>query len=55
MEEIISEVLGRLDQVIDQVDSQLPGSFPDAVAGPIFTGMRKAREKLVRSAPSGRR
>mgnify|MGYP001195922156 CR=1 FL=1 len=52
MEEIITEVLGRLDQVVDQVSSQLPGSFPDAVAGPIFTGMRKAREKLVRSVPS---
>jgi serine/threonine-protein kinase HipA len=49
MEEIIAEILGRLDQVIDQVSAQLPDSFPDAVAGPIFSGMRTAREKLIRS------
>ncbi len=55
MEEIIAEVLGRLDQVIDQVRAQLPDSFPDAVAGPIFNGMRTARDKLVRSSPSGER
>ncbi|MCF6267611.1 MAG: hypothetical protein L3J57_13860 [Desulfuromusa sp.] len=53
IDEIISEVLGCLDQVIDQVGEQLPATFPDAVASPIFDGMRNAREKLVRSAPSG--
>ncbi len=53
MEKIIGEVLGRLDQVIDQVSNQLPEEFPDAVASPIFDGMRDVREKLVRSSPSG--
>ena len=53
MEEIIAGILGRLDQVVDQVSTQLPNSFPDAVAGPIFNGMRTARDKLVRSTPSG--
>ncbi len=53
MEEIIAEVLGCLDQVIDQVGDLLPDPFPDAIAGPIFTGMRNLREKLTRSAPSG--
>ncbi len=51
MEEIIAAVLGRLDQVIDQVGGQLQATFPDSVAGPIFDGMRMAREKLTRSAP----
>ena len=55
MEEIIAETLGHLDQVINQVSAQLPDSFPDDVAGPIFNGMRTARDKLVRSAPSGGR
>lgn len=53
MEEVIVETLERLDQVIDQVSTQLSDSFPDAVAGPIFYGMRTARDKLIRSAPSG--
>ncbi len=52
METIITEVLGNLDQVVDQVSSQLSSSFPDAVAGPIFIGMKNAREKLARSVPS---
>ncbi len=53
MEEILAEVLGGMDQVINEVSSQLPDSFPDAVADPIFTGMKNAREMLARSAPSG--
>ncbi len=53
IDEIITEVLGHLDQVIDQVGEQLPATFPDAVVSPIFDGMRNAREKLVRSAPPG--
>jgi len=52
IEVIIAEVLERLDEVIDQVNRALPDSFPDAVAGPIFAGMRDAREKLARSASS---
>lgn len=55
MEEIIAGGLGRLDKVIDQVSAQLPDSFPDAIASPIFNGMRTARDKLVRSSPSEER
>jgi len=54
MEKIIGEVLGRVDEVIDQVSRQLPDSFPDAVAGSIFTGMKNARDKLVRSVSSNK-
>lgn len=53
MDKIIAEVLSRVDQVIDEVSALLPSSFPDAVAGPIFDGMRTARDRLVRSAASG--
>ena len=52
MDKIIAETLDRLDQVIAEVDGQIPGSFPDAVAGPIFDGMKTARDKLIRTDPS---
>ncbi|MFO7811545.1 MAG: type II toxin-antitoxin system HipA family toxin [Pelovirga sp.] len=51
MEKIIAGILDRLDQVIAEVSAELPESFPDAVAGPIFDGMKAARDKLVRTGP----
>jgi serine/threonine-protein kinase HipA len=52
MEKIIAEILGCMDQVIDKVSGELPALFPDAVAGPIFDGMKTARDKLIRTGPS---
>jgi len=52
MEKIIAETLGCMDQVIDKVSGELPALFPGAVAGPIFDGMKTARDKLVRTGPS---
>lgn len=52
MEQIIAETLGCMDQVIDKVSGELPSLFPDVVAGPIFDGMKTARDKLVRTGPS---
>lgn len=52
MEKIIAEILDRLDQVIAEVSAELPDSFPDSVAGPIFDGMKAARDKLVRTRES---
>lgn len=49
MASIIAEVLERIDMVLDQVGNQLENTFPDAVATPIFTGMKNKREKLVSS------
>lgn len=49
MESIIAETLDRLDQVIDEVSTQLPEAFPESVAGPIFNGMKTTRDKLIRS------
>lgn len=50
MGEIIDETLDQLDMVMNQVGDLLPDTFPDAVAAPVFDGMRNAREKLIRSA-----
>jgi serine/threonine-protein kinase HipA len=49
MSAVIDDVLERMDEVIDQVTDQLPATVPDAVAGPIFAGMRKARAKMAHS------
>ncbi len=52
MEKIIAEILDRMDQVIAEVSAQLPDSFPDAVAEPIFEGIKAARDKLIRTRGS---
>jgi len=49
MAAVIDDVLERMDDVIDQVTGHLPATFPDAVAGPIFAGMRRARAKMAHS------
>jgi serine/threonine-protein kinase HipA len=51
MEAIIDQSLARMDDVITGVAGQLPPSFPEDVAGPIFNGMREARDRLTRSKP----
>jgi serine/threonine-protein kinase HipA len=38
-----------MDEVIARVSEQLPTTFPENVAGPIFDGMREARDHLIRS------
>jgi len=53
MAAVIDDVLERMDDVIGQVTGQLPATFPDAVAEPIFDGMRNAREKMARSKTVG--
>jgi serine/threonine-protein kinase HipA len=49
MERIIDVTLARMDEVIARVSEQLPPTFPENVAGPIFDGMREARDHLTRS------
>ena len=49
MTHVIKDTLERMDYVIDQVADQLPGGFPDSVAGPILNGMRENRDRMVRS------
>ncbi len=50
METMIHETLDRMDDVLDEVAAQLPTDFPEAVALPIFDGMRKSRDRLIRSS-----
>lgn len=49
MEDIIDDLLERMDEVTRTVMDQLPPSFPADIAGPILDGMREARDRLVRS------
>jgi serine/threonine-protein kinase HipA len=47
IETIIKDLLERMDEVIAQVATQLPTSFPAEVAQSIFCGMRGARDRLL--------
>ncbi|MFO7713028.1 type II toxin-antitoxin system HipA family toxin [Desulfosarcina sp.] len=51
MEAIIDRTLAKMDDVITGVAGQLPPAFPEEVAGPVFNGMREARDRLTRSKP----
>ena len=47
MIDIIDSTLGRMDEVIEKVASLLPVGFPADVAGPIFEGMKTARDRMI--------
>ncbi|AMV73086.1 type II toxin-antitoxin system serine/threonine protein kinase toxin HipA [Desulfuromonas carbonis] len=47
MSEILGRVLGDVDKVIEKVAADLPVGFPDKVATAIFSGMRKARDRMI--------
>lgn len=49
MEVVISDLLNRMDEVLQSVTDQLPPSFPADVGGPILDGMKEARDRLIRS------
>ncbi len=44
---IIDRVLGEMDQVIAQVETNFPEGFPEDIATPIFDGMRNARDRIM--------
>jgi serine/threonine-protein kinase HipA len=46
MRKIMTDVIDRLDDVITTVTFNLPETFPDNVATPIFEGMRSMRHKI---------
>ena len=46
MDKIIERVLCELDQVIEQVGTNLPEKFPDDVATSVFDGMKRARDLI---------
>jgi serine/threonine-protein kinase HipA len=45
-EQILSEMLARVEGVIEFVSDKLPSKFPKKVSQPIFDGMRLAKRKL---------
>lgn len=49
MAAVIDELLERMDEVIANVSSRLPASFPSDVGAAIFDGMRDARDRMIRS------
>ena len=41
---LLAEVMGSVEDVIVQVEAQIPADFPDAIATPILSGILKQRE-----------
>lgn len=46
VDDLIEEIAGACDTVIDEVRAELPANFPPEVAAPIFQGMRAMADKL---------
>lgn len=46
MAQIIEQILGGMEQVIENVGNKLPKGFPDDISAPIFDGMRRARDRM---------
>jgi len=45
---ILTEMMAKVDQVIDDVGVQVPDDFPDKIVTSILTGMRKQRDRFVK-------
>lgn len=48
MQKIIRDLLEKMDEVIDKVESELPAFFPEEVSRSLFDGMKTARDRLLR-------
>lgn len=46
MQKIINETTEKLDEIIDQVATNLPDGFPADISDPIFNGMKKMRDRI---------
>jgi len=51
-EDLIGELLARLEPAIDSAARQLPAGFPQDVAHAIFKGMRSQAKRLRRQPPT---
>lgn len=51
---ILVEMMGVVDDVIAHIEAQLPTDFPDAIATPILSGIRKQRDRFVRGIRGSR-
>lgn len=49
MKSVINELTDGINGVLDKVSGELSGAFPVDVAESVFSGMKKAKERLVRS------
>ena len=47
VEQILSDLSGSVEAVVTKVASGLPVGFPDSVADPVLSGMRKASKRLM--------
>ena len=47
MNKILDDMAARTEQVIEDVATKLPHSFPTFISEPIFEGMRKYSQRLV--------
>lgn len=45
-EDILDNMLNKINVVIEQVSDQLPNRFPKKIYGPVFEGMKLAKNKL---------
>jgi len=45
-EEILQNMLDKVDEVITKVTREIPGNFPRHISQAIFEGMQEAKEKL---------
>jgi serine/threonine-protein kinase HipA len=43
---LIEQIIAEVGPAVERVQNQLPGGFPDALAGSIFSGMKAAANKL---------
>lgn len=50
-EDLMGELLARVEPAIEDVASQLPAGFPEEVAGAIFEGMRSQAKRLQEQPP----
>lgn len=44
---IFDEIMGKVDEVINAVESQIPSNFPEEISVAIFDGMRRQRDRFI--------
>ncbi len=49
--QLIDELVDRTPSTVEAVGAALPAGFPDAIATPILSGLRKSAERLASGAP----
>ena len=47
---IVTDMMASVDNAIANVELQIPAGFPDTIAVPILSGIRKQRDRYVTAA-----